>query len=247
MTIGIYRLVFDNTNKCYIGQSIHIEKRFKQHCTELRNNKSNYKVLETFKQYGLPTLEVLIECSSEDLDKYEEETIQIFDSVNTGLNIYSYAAQAPFGKGVEAGNSKYSESQLIKAYELLATDISIKEISNITGISTISISSISRGTVHIWLQEKYYDLYSKIKDMNNCRKKVLYNSNALFNKSNYCAISKGIIYPAIKSPEGVVYNVGNVQQFARDHNIPKSSLHRVLTKESKQVRGWKLCQEEQVL
>lgn len=246
MTIGIYRLVFSNTTKCYVGQSINIEKRFTQHCTDLRNDKSNFKMLETFKQYGSPSLEILLECNSDDLDKYEEEAIQIFDSVTAGLNIYNYVNQAPIAKGTDSGNSKYSKTQLIEVYNLLATSIPIVDISSITKVPIATIGNISRKVSHIWLQESYPELCSKINDMNILRKQSIYASNALHNKTNYCALSKGIIYPPIKSPEGTLYRVANVQQFAKDHNLPKSSLHRVLTKESKQVKGWKLCQEEQV-
>jgi group I intron endonuclease len=245
MTIGIYRLVFSNTNKVYIGQSVQIEKRYSQHLNDMRNERSNPKLLAAYKEFGKPELDILVECTIEELDDFEEESIDIFDSVNNGFNIYRYANEAPVKKGVESGNSKYTEKQILKVFYFLSeTDNSIKQISDMTEVSVSVISNISRGTTHLWLKEKYPVEFSNIKKHNDNRKIIENENKSLHNKKFYCAKYKGIVYPQIQSPEGIIYTVDNVQQFARDHNIPKSSLHRTLRKESKHCRGWKLCQEE---
>jgi len=46
MTIGIYKLVFEGTDKVYIGQSICIEKRFNNHLCELRKERYILYLLE---------------------------------------------------------------------------------------------------------------------------------------------------------------------------------------------------------
>lgn len=241
MTIGIYRLVFKNTNKCYIGQSVHIEKRFKEHLYSFKTETATEKLLEAYKTFGKPTLETLVECSSTELDIFEDEAIEIF---NDNFNTYTTANQAPYGKGTEASNSKYTREQLIKVFQLLSTNKSLIEISQLTGVQRGMVYNVSIGLNHAWLQEEFSEIYSKILLENTNRAAARYVQAALHNKTNYCAAAKGIRYPLIQCPEGYVYRVHNVQQFARDHNIPKSSLHRVLTKESKQVKGWTLCQEE---
>lgn len=241
MTIGIYRLVFPNTNKCYIGQSVHIEKRFKEHLSSFKNEAATAKLLNAYKTYGTPDLEILVECLSTELDIFEDEAIEIF---KYNFNTYTAANQAPYGKGTESGNSKYSRAQLLQAFELLTTSKSLVEISELTGVKKSTLYKISIGLSHAWLQEEFPEMYTKILVENVSRKALQGTQAALHNKTNYCAAAKGIKYPLIQCPEGYVYRVHNVQQFARDHNIPKSSLHRVLTKESKQVKGWTLCQEE---
>ena len=45
MTIGIYRLVFKDTDKCYIGQSVHIEKRFKDHLNSFKTETATTKLM----------------------------------------------------------------------------------------------------------------------------------------------------------------------------------------------------------
>lgn len=54
MTIGIYRLCFNGTDQCYVGQSVNIEKRYKQHLSSFINNKANPKMMEAYIQYGNP-------------------------------------------------------------------------------------------------------------------------------------------------------------------------------------------------
>lgn len=244
MTIGIYRLVFKNTNKCYIGQSVHIEKRFKEHLYSFKAETATEKLLNTYKVYGTPELEILTECSSDELDDFEDETLEIFKD---NFNTYTSANQAPYGKGTESGNSKYSKTQLLQVFEQLTTSKSLVEISELTGVKKSTIYKVSIGLSHNWLQEEFPEMYAKILVENVNRKAAQLTQSAAHNKINYCAAAKGIRYPLIQCPEGYVYRVHNVQQFARDHNIPKSSLHRVLTKESKQVKGWTLCQEEHQL
>lgn len=241
MTIGIYRLVFKNTDKCYVGQSVHIEKRFKEHLYSFKTETATSKLLEAYKVYGVPELEILVECSASELDIFEDEAIEIFQD---NFNTYTTANQAPYGKGTEASNSKYTKEQLIKVFQLLTTSISLVEISKLTDVERATVYNVSTGLSHQWLQEQFPEMYITILLENTNRNAARYVIAALHNKTNYCAAAKGIIYPPIQCPEGHVYRVHNVQQFARDHNIPKSSLHRVLTKESKQVKGWTLCQEE---
>ena len=59
MTIGIYRLCFKNTDKCYIGQSTSIELRYKHHLNSFIVKKANPKMMEAYNTYGFPSLEIL--------------------------------------------------------------------------------------------------------------------------------------------------------------------------------------------
>lgn len=76
--IGIYKITNKINNKCYIGQSIHIEKRFKEHI------KSNFDtpLCKAFKKYGVDNFifEVVEECVAEQLNDKEIYYIQHFKS-----------------------------------------------------------------------------------------------------------------------------------------------------------------------
>ena len=243
MTTGIYKLDFKGTHKCYIGQSVNIEKRFTQHLTDLKTGKHNYKLLEAYNLYGNPILQVLAECTSEELDELETEAINVFNSVNDGFNIYMYPNQAPVLKGVDAGNSKYSEEQLTQAYKMLANnpELSYNQIFTLTQVPVSTLTNLVQQRSHVWLREKFPELTLNIDLANTIRK----NKNNL-DRAEYCrthntAKAKGINYPNILSPDSIVYSVENVQEFARNHGISKSSLHRILTKQTKSCKGWRLA------
>lgn len=242
MTVGIYRLVFKNTDKCYIGQSVNIEKRFNQHILSFNKNTATKKLLSAFLSYGTPVLEILCECLVEDLDQLEEEAILIFDSVNNGFNVYSFSGEAPVLKGTESGNAKYTKQQLIAAYSMLAnTLIPYKEIAVRNNINYDTIIAITKNQQHLWLKEQYPEMYIQIEINRKARSSLADSSRKTYNTQNYSAKAKGIVYPPIISPTGEKYLVYNIQEFARNHGISKSSLHRLLHKVVLSHKGWKVC------
>ncbi len=112
MTIGIYSLKFNNTNKRYIGLSINIEHRFKQHIASFKTEDTSTKLLEAYKLYGQPTLEVIAECTEEELEYLEIEAILIYDSINNGFNSVSGGSKGCGLSGELNGASKYSNQQV---------------------------------------------------------------------------------------------------------------------------------------
>jgi len=84
--IGIYKITNPN-GKIYIGQSIDIERRWKEY-KKLYCNQS-IKIFNSLKKYGWEnhTFEILEECSLKQLNKKEESYILLFNSHVVGLNI----------------------------------------------------------------------------------------------------------------------------------------------------------------
>ena len=73
--IGIYKIIFSN-NHYYIGQSININRRFSQHKRDLKKGThTNNRLQNCYNKYGEPVLEVLQECSKEELDTIETKFI----------------------------------------------------------------------------------------------------------------------------------------------------------------------------
>ena len=121
MTTGIYSLYWEKQDLVYIGLSQNIERRFKDHLNTLKNNKhTNYKVQNTFNNYGEPKLIIIEECIIEELNDKEIFWTKEFNSINNGLNIIE-AGQAGFG--TNSSNSKYSKEQIIEALDLLINPI----------------------------------------------------------------------------------------------------------------------------
>lgn len=73
MLIGIYRIVNNINGKCYIGQSIDIERRFRDHRNRSFTTKYETPVYKAFQKYGVDnfSFEIVEECPAEKLDERE--------------------------------------------------------------------------------------------------------------------------------------------------------------------------------
>ena len=91
--IGIYIIKNDINDKVYIGQSINIEKRIKEHFWKAQNSNDvsyNVAIHQAIRKYGKEhfSWEILQECSEEELDTLEQEYIKKFNSLSpNGYNI----------------------------------------------------------------------------------------------------------------------------------------------------------------
>ena len=241
---GIYLLKFVGTDKVYIGQSVNIPKRFQQHIRDFKSGTAAKKLLDAYKQYGLPKCIVVDICQSELLDSREIHYIAKYNSCDNGFNTYSSPYQAPFYRGVDSGNSKYSKDLIIDTMMYLCIDgTNVKDAETEFGLPVATINNILSGKQHVWFSEDYprliNTLRNKIGKENTFRK-------VQFAKNNLSVKGRGILYPKVISPEGIVYVVDNINEFARIHtSISKSSLHRLLSGQVNKSKGWTRCQEEQ--
>jgi group I intron endonuclease len=101
---GVYKIVNVATNKCYVGQSVGIKKRVKEHFRLLRNNKhTNPRLQNSFNKYGENnfTWDVEAECEdSSDIDMIEEAFINGDASFDEPIffNIANFAKAPMRGK-----------------------------------------------------------------------------------------------------------------------------------------------------
>ena len=100
--IGIYKITNLITNKIYIGQSVDIERRWKQHIESSKDptNSSYYNQLYTdFRYYGINnfSFEVLETIDRKDkklLNELELKYMKKFDTLKSGYNIAAAAGQS---------------------------------------------------------------------------------------------------------------------------------------------------------
>ena len=231
MSCGIYILKFNGTDKVYVGQSVDINRRFTVHLGKLKNGNANYKLQEAYKLFGNPTLEILCECSRQELNYIELEAFNVYDSVNNGYNI----ATEPdvHLEGHRNGAAKYTKEEIEGVFELLL-DINNRyvDIHLNSGVSIATIRHIANGEAHTWLKEAYPDKYLVLESMRGVARQSEGNS----------AKSRGIVYPPIVSPEGIEYTVTNAASFAKEHKLDASALVKVLKRRPKYYshKGWKL-------
>ena len=82
MTCGIYKITLRD-GRCYVGQSVKIENRFRGHKRELRNGTHHARHLQNaWNKYGedVFTFEVIEECEPEELTEREQFWIDDLDS-----------------------------------------------------------------------------------------------------------------------------------------------------------------------
>lgn len=70
MTSGVYELKFANGDR-YIGKSINIETRWKQHFDKLTKGTAAKNMQSAFNRYGAPDGDILLECHSDHIDIME--------------------------------------------------------------------------------------------------------------------------------------------------------------------------------
>jgi group I intron endonuclease len=89
---GVYRITNIVNNKVYIGQSINIKARWKEHINALRRGDSRCTLLQRawnkYKEHNF-TFEILELCTEEELDFVEIKYIKLYNAVNNGYNIES--------------------------------------------------------------------------------------------------------------------------------------------------------------
>lgn len=88
--IGIYKISNDLNGKVYVGQSIDIERRFKQHIQDTLNEQRRNKsvIHKAMWKYGIEhfCFEIIEECKKEELDEREQYWISYYDSYHNGYN-----------------------------------------------------------------------------------------------------------------------------------------------------------------
>lgn len=74
MTSGVYKLTFPS-GRIYIGKSINIENRWKQHAESFRKGKAATLLQQEYNRYGFPDGSILFECHEDHMDIAEETLI----------------------------------------------------------------------------------------------------------------------------------------------------------------------------
>lgn len=87
--IGIYKITCMGNGKVYVGQSIRIKQRWKEHQSDLKNNKHyNHYLQNAYNKYGKNSFkyEILEQCPKTKLNEREEFYIKLLDSYKNGFN-----------------------------------------------------------------------------------------------------------------------------------------------------------------
>lgn len=237
MTIGIYKLEFKD-GSFYIGKSVNIESRYKDHKSQLLRNKSGSPKLQ--RKYNevqsLPSMSIIEECSIDLLSEREVFWIDTTNATTNGLNVLHGGQDTMVGD--KHPGSKYSNSKIHYVMELLSQESPVLthiQIQELTGVKSTTVKDIVCGISHTWLKEEYPETYAKMMDVKAHRKNI--NSIANLNPQ---ANKKTLVYPTIVSPDGIEYIIEHLSNFANEHGLQPSNLSHVLSGRRTHTKGWKL-------
>lgn len=250
--IGIYKLVFEGLEDFpYVGRSIHIDLRLSQHYRSLeKGTTSNYKLQEAFEMSSYPKLEVLEECTIEQLSDREDYWITKLDAINNGLNITKGVGSS--GSGFNHAKSKYSKEQITEAFFMLLDPLSkVSNISKATGITEAMLNTLLRGSTHLWLAEEYPVEFKYLLSLVGSRGKLKMAARDIQYLKDEIRLEPiaELNYPPIQDPEGNIYYIPyrGMAEFVRDRFPATAESLRKLLKGSpttysgkaKECKGWK--------
>lgn len=139
--IGIYKIENLINGKVYIGQSIHIERRWQEHCKP----SSRSLIGKAIQKYGKEhfTFQVLDECDEEYLDELEERYISVYNSVvPNGYNIET----ASKGKTSFVFYDQKVFAEIVE--DIISGNLTFMAIAEKYDLSRRTIQRINQGDVH---------------------------------------------------------------------------------------------------
>lgn len=146
-TTGIYKLTNTRNQKSYIGQSIHIECRWKEHKERafcVTHHQYNIPLYRAIRKHGLDsfTFEILETCSTSELNSREQYWIALLKSNNPE---YGYNLTAG---GDTATHCTLTQNNVQEIKQLLkASTMTQQQIANQFGITQRTVSYINSGEI----------------------------------------------------------------------------------------------------
>ena len=140
MSCGIYKIQNKINNKCYIGQSINIDRRWKEH--KRKYYFEDTKFYRAIRKYGLENFEfsIIEECSPEDLDERENYWIVYYNTIEEGYNSL-LSNQSTLNKECVLSETEF----LILIDKIQNSDISFSELADEFHLTEGYIYQINRG------------------------------------------------------------------------------------------------------
>lgn len=223
MTIGIYSLYWEKQDLIYIGQSVNIERRFREHISKLiRGTHFNKKLQEAYIKYGTPTNNILEILPSNLLDSREIYWIKEFNSYEIGLN--SSIGGKSGGFGINAPYSKYTEFDRRYVLKLLTRiNLSYGKIAELANVNISLVKGIAHKAAHTDLENKYPNTYRRMLLVKSNR------HNKVSDRLNLSFIDR----------DGHVYTNVDLKYLCSNYNLDYSSMIKLINGERKTHKGWK--------
>ena len=118
MNSGIYRLTF-SSGKFYIGKSIDVDTRWKQHFNKFATNKAARPMQLEYEKCGLPKTEVIFNCHRDHIDILEEWLIDEYKCENMLNTTYPEVERSDAGATLINKSKKLLQLSTFEHLEML--------------------------------------------------------------------------------------------------------------------------------
>lgn len=221
MSVGIYKIENLINGKCYIGQSINIELRWKRHKEAV--NTCDYPLYLAIRKYGIEnfSFDIVQECEPSELDELEIHWIKYYNSYYDGYN-------QTRGGNQYSWNVKISDEDLLEIIELLKnSNLSQTEIAKRFNVGNDTVSEINNGKTRV-LDDIVYPIRKNKKDKCFCEA----CGKAILSQSRLCTQCASIAKRKVDRPsKEELFNLlcqhnGRFTKIAKLYNVTDNAIRR---------------------
>ena len=156
MTKAIYIITNIINNKQYIGQTVHPEKRWWEHCNRAKNNKDSYPIHCAIKKYGEKNFTFKILEWTEDYDTREAELIKQYNTLTpNGYNVIE-GGHSPIMTGEDHPRNTLTDVEVNAIInDLQQNCLTDRQIAKKNNTTDKIIADINHGITHRCEYQKY--------------------------------------------------------------------------------------------
>lgn len=173
--------------------------------------------------------------TQQEISKELEVPLSIVNNISSGYTHQYLIDIIPdlYKKMLQKASSRTNKKHIDNIYYQILVDIAesnltYDKIAEKHGINKSIVGHIASGNRHTYLKDLYPEEYYKM--LSRDRKHIKAGAGPRSNTP----------YSSIKSPNGEIFNVNNVRQFAIKYNLTYSALNRLVNKKAKSHKGWTL-------
>ena len=215
MIKALYKITNIVNNKIYIGQTVHPEKRWWEHCNRAKTHYDEYPIHLAIAKYGEENFKFEVLEWSEDYDNREKELIKEFNSISpNGYNIIE-GGPSPIMYGENHPRNKVKDKDLLSIIQDLKDNkLSDREIAKKYCLTDKIIADINHGRTHK-IETEFYPIRIK----KGSQKLTEQQAEEIKELLRTTTLSYQSIANKYNVSKGNIYQINRGSNFYRDKDI----------------------------